>query len=127
MTYGNSTDIPILFDQELILTVTSPNGCTSFDTLVVHTINCADDLPNFITANNDGMNDVFYIDEAPAQKDNELVIMNRYGNPVFEAKPYTNNFDGGNLHEGVYFYIYYPDGKKSPENYKQGFLEIIRD
>jgi gliding motility-associated-like protein len=127
MTYGNSTDIPILFDQNLILTVTSPNGCMAFDTLVVHTINCVDELPNFITANGDGTNDVFFIDEAPAQKDNELVILNRYGNRVFEAQPYTNDFDGGNLHEGVYFYIYYPDGKKSPDNYRQGFLEIIRD
>ncbi len=125
-TYGNSTDIPILFDQELILNVVSPQGCLSTDTLVVHTVDCEGLLPNFFTPNGDGDNDVFIIDDAYAQAHNTLIIINRYGNPVFEASPYKNDFGGDRLQEGVYFYLYYPEGEDHPETVREGFVHLIR-
>lgn len=125
-TFGNSPDIPILDDQDLILTVTTPNGCLTFDTLFVQTVNCEDDVPNFITANGDGTNDYLFIDDALSQLNNEIIIYNRYGNLIFSAAPYTNNFDGENLNAGVYFYVYYPNGRSDSQNYRQGFLHILR-
>lgn len=125
-TFGNSTDIPILSDQNLILTATTPHGCSVSDTLVVHTVNCDDPLPNFITPNGDGNNDYFFLDDALSQQHNTLLIVNRYGNVVYEASPYQNEFGGANLTEGVYFYYYYPNGKQQPENVRQGFLHLIR-
>ncbi|MGV3611508.1 MAG: gliding motility-associated C-terminal domain-containing protein [Fluviicola sp.] len=125
-TYGNNTTIPILFDQDLILTATSPQGCIAFDTLVVHTVNCEDDLPNIITPNGDGLNDYFIIDDAYSQNNNALIIMNRWGNSLLETSPYRNDFNGTDLMEGVYFYQYYPEGKEHPNSIKQGFLHIVR-
>lgn len=125
-TYGNSTEIPILFDQNLILNVVSPQGCASSDTLVVHTVDCEGLLPNFFTPNGDGDNDFFVIDDANAQAKNALVIVNRYGNPVFEASPYKNDFTGDRLEEGVYFYLYYPEGKDHSETLRQGFVHLMR-
>ena len=124
-TYGNNTSIPILFDQNLILTATSPQGCLSSDTLVVHTVNCDDVLPNIITPNGDGLNDYFFIDDATSQNQNSLIIYNRYGNTIYSASPYKNDFNGEESVNGVYFYLYYPSGLSEPSNYKQGFLHII--
>ena len=121
----NNPNIPILFDQELILTATSPHGCVAYDTLVVHTVNCDDALPNIITPNGDGINDYFIIDDAYSQHANQLLIFNRWGNQIFAASPYRNEWNGQGISDGVYFYLYYPEGLKNPSNYKQGFLHIL--
>lgn len=126
VTYGNSVDIPILYDQNLILTATSPHGCVISDTLVVHTVNCDNELPNIITPNGDGINDYFIIDDAYSQHGNTLIIINRWGNLMFEANPYHNDFFGKDISDGVYFYLYYPEGKSNPQRVKHGFLHINR-
>ncbi|MEM7573784.1 MAG: gliding motility-associated C-terminal domain-containing protein [Bacteroidota bacterium] len=69
---------------------------------------------NAITPNEDGLNDrfVFEILEFNAEDypDNEIIIFNRWGDIVYEAKPYLNDFngtlsDGSQLPEGTYYYI----------------------
>lgn len=72
-------------------------------------------IPNGITPNNDGANDVLILDplfENPEEyPNNELLIFNRWGSIVYQAKPYSNDWDGrsqnGNdLPEGTYYYIF---------------------
>ncbi len=41
---------------------------------------------------------------------NTLVVFNRWGQKVYEADNYKNDWDGGNLKDGVYFYILKCDG-----------------
>ncbi|TSJ48015.1 gliding motility-associated C-terminal domain-containing protein [Fluviicola chungangensis] len=123
-TYGNSTSIPITFDQQLILNVITPAGCEGSDTLVVHAVDCDDELPNIITPNGDGINDFFIIDDAYSQLGNAIIIINRWGNKMFEASPYLNNWDGSGASDGVYFYIYYPKGMKEPGYVKHGFIHV---
>lgn len=69
---------------------------------------------NTITPNGDGANDTFIVDELltnpAAYPNNEIVILNRWGEVVFEAKPYNNDWDGANkyrqpLPQGTYYYI----------------------
>ncbi len=74
-----------------------------------------DDVPNGITPNDDGKNDAFVFDillnNLPdAFPDNEMVIFNRWGDEVFHAKPYLNDWRGTNkngkdLPQGTYYYI----------------------
>lgn len=123
-TYGNNTNIPITFDQELILNVVTPDGCVGSDTLVVHAVNCDDELPNIITPNGDGINDYFIIDDAYSQLGNKIIIINRWGNKMFEASPYLNNWDGQGVSDGVYFYLYYPNGMEDPNYVKHGFIHV---
>ncbi|AEA45643.1 gliding motility-associated C-terminal domain-containing protein [Fluviicola taffensis] len=124
-TYGNNTNIPITYDQELILNVVTPDGCTASDTLIVHAVNCDDEIPNIITPNGDGTNDFFIIDDAYSQLGNTLIIINRWGNKMFEASPYLNNWNGEGASDGVYFYLYYPTGIKNPSNVKHGFVHVF--
>jgi gliding motility-associated-like protein len=62
-------------------------------------------VPNVITANGDGMNDIFeirYIDLYDVKK---LIIFNRWGTIVYQSDDYQNDWDGGDVSDGVYFYV----------------------
>ncbi|WP_161622665.1 T9SS type B sorting domain-containing protein [Cesiribacter andamanensis] len=103
------------------LTVVDAKGCTVVlrDTIMYDT-NLF--IPNIITPNGDGSNEVFYIRNKPART--QLTITNRWGKVVYESADYQNNWDGGDLSEGIYFYSI-----KAPQNENgvmKGWLEIRR-
>jgi gliding motility-associated-like protein len=58
-----------------------------------------------ITPNNDNSNDVLYFDYLDSFNESEIFIYNRWGNLVYQASPYLNNWSGDNLTDGVYFYL----------------------
>ena len=73
------------------------------------------DLANAITPNDDGLNDamIFNIleDNPVKYPDNELIIFNRWGDVVYKAQPYLNNWKGTNtsgqaLPHGTYYFIF---------------------
>jgi gliding motility-associated-like protein len=59
--------------------------------------------------NDDGYNDLFEIVGLEKFPNNKLMIFNRYGNQVYDAEPYKNDwngkYDGKILLDGTYFYI----------------------
>lgn len=82
------------------------------------------EIPNVFSPNNDGVNDLFYIDKNFV-KPIELIIYNRWGNKVFDSK---HNFtwdgrttSGEPCNIGTYYYIIQTDSKTF-----KGFLELIR-
>lgn len=72
-------------------------------------------IMNTITPNGDGMNDQLVFDVllfTPEEEfpDNEIIIFNRWGDIVFQQRPYNNNWGGLNgngdrLPQGTYYYI----------------------
>ena len=72
-------------------------------------------IMNTITPNGDGMNDQLIFDVlqfTPAEEfpDNEIIIFNRWGDIIFQQRPYTNDWTGLNnngdrLPQGTYYYI----------------------
>ncbi len=72
-------------------------------------------IPEVFTPNGDGFNDYFVIEGLELYPESLIIIFNRWGNKVFEASPYNNDWDGsanfgiipgGNeLSEGTYFFI----------------------
>lgn len=87
-------------------------------------------IPNIMTPNDDGANDVFIIDclENNAEE-SSLQIFNRWGDKVLDAQPYLNNWKGtyrnAPLPPGTYFFMlkYVIDGKAKS---KTGYLTIMR-
>jgi gliding motility-associated-like protein len=67
------------------------------------------DIPNIITPNNDGTNDALFVPCLDVFTDNSIVIFNRWGDEVFAAAPYLNDWQGTHsgreLPEGTYFYV----------------------
>jgi gliding motility-associated-like protein len=87
------------------------------------------DIPTVITPNGDGVNDIFFVPclgDGPSAIDNEVIIFNQWGNEVFYARPYKNDWGGtfGNkpLPAGTYFFIV--DYRDERLGVKKGFLMI---
>ena len=55
----------------------------------------------------------------------ELTIFNRWGRIVFHSKDYQNNWDGGDLSDGTYFYVLKCHGLKQDATY-QGSVMILK-
>lgn len=71
-----------------------------------------DAIPQIITPNGDGVNDTWFIDAITydAFRNNRVQILNRWGQEVFSAAPYRNDWDGVNndgntLADGTYYYV----------------------
>ncbi len=76
-------------------------------------------IPNIFTPNGDGVNDVFFIRNLPG--DAALVVTNRWGKEVFRSGTYQNDWNGGDVADGVYFYRL-----ELPGEAVTGWVEILR-
>ncbi|HEX8549702.1 MAG TPA: gliding motility-associated C-terminal domain-containing protein, partial [Cytophagaceae bacterium] len=79
-----------------------------------------DMIPNAISPNNDGKNDVWDIDNIE-KYDNEVTIFNQWDNKVYYKRGYTNDFSGENLPDGQYYYLI-----KYDDFTQRGTLLIVR-
>lgn len=61
-------------------------------------------IPNVITPNGDEFNQNFEIDSRTVGSVS-LFIFNRWGKEVYRSLHYKNNWNGGDLSEGVYYYV----------------------
>jgi uncharacterized repeat protein (TIGR01451 family)/gliding motility-associated-like protein len=84
-------------------------------------------IPNLFTPNGDGINDTFEILGINQYQVNELQIVNRWGNEVFRAKGYQNNWTGEGLNEGTYYYLLRVK-KAGSDQYEvfKGYITLIR-
>ena len=136
------------------LKVYNPQGCdtTYFKTIRVEPVKLK--IPNVFTPNGDGTNDYFIISldggsDMPSggngergmressleyesyeplsryYESSELTIFNRWGRIVFHSKDYQNDWDGGGLSDGTYFYVLKCHGLKNDATY-QGSVMILK-
>jgi gliding motility-associated-like protein len=124
----NSTDATTIFSTEgdyvIVLSIVDANGCVD---IIEQTITIFGTLaiPNVISANGDGVNDVFEMQGLKAYT--ELIIIDRWGIVVFKTDDYKNDWggkdqSGNDLSDGVYTYSYKTtDGKQG-----HGFVHLIR-
>ncbi|NQX37980.1 conserved repeat domain-containing protein/gliding motility-associated C-terminal domain-containing protein [Pedobacter steynii] len=83
-------------------------------------------IPNVFTPNGDGLNDTFTIPGLEFFEANELTMFNRWGSTVFDKKGYKNDWDGGQLNEGTYFYLLKIKSASNKWEVYKGFITIIR-
>ena len=103
------------------VTLTDTNGCYNKITL---NVDCSTyiDIPNLITANNDGKNDFFDI-EGLIPNTYALEVYNRWGDLIYKNNSYNNDwYPSGNISDGIYYYslIHY----KNEHNLK-GWVQVI--
>lgn len=107
----------------VMLIVTSDMGCSDTAYANVEVIDDVLIFPNVITPNHDGFNDFFSIVNVEKFPESKLSIFNRWGKLVYESSPYRNDWNGENISDGTYYFVflYGRDGKE----YK-GSLTIIK-
>lgn len=142
-------------DYSTELKIYNPQGCDTsyYKTVKVEPVKLK--IPNVFTPNGDGTNDYFIIsldggnDLGGGTSGNrgegggnqleyegyeplnryyeasELTIFNRWGRIVYHSKDYQNDWDGGDLPDGTYFYVLKCHGLKQDATY-QGSVMIIK-
>jgi gliding motility-associated-like protein len=96
------------------------NGLCSIQLdLPVVEVTKAYEIPNIITPNGDIKNEYFKATNGcPAH----LQVFSRWGNKVFEATNYQNDWNGGKLPNGIYYYLL----RQADGTSIKGWLEISR-
>lgn len=117
-----------------VILVAHSGSCS--DTAIVY-INVDDpekpldvEIPNVFTPNGDGIND-FFVFNANNIAELDLIIVNRWGNLVYETDDINFMWDGRDLNgnpvtEGVYFYKYKAIGVIGDEMSGHGFVTVER-
>jgi gliding motility-associated-like protein len=95
--------------------IETPNGCFYTDSLYVESLtdaSCTIDVVFSITPNNDDVNDTWRIQGIEGFPDNNVSILNRWGDVVFQAAGYDNDLivwdgthNGNELGAGTYFFV----------------------
>lgn len=130
------------------LTIIDDLGCDTVYTKEIRVNPVKLKIPSVFTPNADGVNDTFVItlasgsdtpganssskaqrasDELPLNtyyKSTELMVMNRWGRIVYHSTDYQNDWDGGGLADGTYFYVLKCKGLKEEIQY-QGSVMIL--
>jgi gliding motility-associated-like protein len=103
---------------------------------IYFTVNESEDIiiPNGFTPNGDGFNDTFVILNIEQYENNTIVIFNRWGDKVFEAAPYMNDWSGQTVGakmkimgdevvDGTYYFVLDLGEGSDPIN---GFIDLRR-
>ena len=119
-------------NYNVYLTVLNKEGCDTVYSKSVEVLPVNLFIPNVITPNGDGINDYFVISEKGSNKpinsyfeSSELIIFNRWGRKVLDSKNYQNDWDGGNLPDGTYFYVLKCKGYKDKNVVYKGSVTIF--
>lgn len=105
-----------------VVTATDDCGRSASASSIV-TVECDIVIPNVFTPNNDGQNDRFVI-EGILSTTNTVKVFNRWGQVVFEANNYRNNWAASGVPEGTYYYEVIVDRHDKPYT---GHLTILRN
>ena len=103
---------------------TNASGCA--DTANVKVIPVEIDIPNIITPNNDGKNDVLKIGNLENYPGSQIIIFNRWGNEVYHNNDYKSDWNGSGLAEATYYYILNRRGKSGEITPYKGWVFLKR-
>lgn len=82
-------------------------------------------IPNLFTPNNDGVNDLFFIEGLEQYTSPKLVVRDKNNRVVYQSANYQNTWGGENCSDGVYSYEF-TFSYNGIENQATGKVRIIR-
>lgn len=131
----STTDTAITFEKPKlpgkyharIITVEPTSGLKSYSNWVPFAVKARDiKVPNVVTPNGDGVNDVLFVENLEYYLNGNLRIFNRWGQTVYEASAYKNDWSPANLEGGTYFYQLTVQTDLESFSEFKGALEVIK-
>ena len=119
-------EVTVLPVELKIPSVFTPNGDNHNDTFVIK-LKSNSETPGSGTESRNRDGDEDETTDEPLSKyykSTELVIFNRWGRVVYHSNDYQNDWDGGGLSDGTYFYVLKCKGLKEEVQY-QGSVMIL--
>jgi len=104
-----------------------PDDETSSPPTTIDPVDYTLDIPNTFTPNGDGLNDYFVINGLEKYDENEITILNRWGNRVYQQKDYQNNWSADQLNDGTYFYILRVRSNTGGWKEHKGYIGVVRN
>ncbi len=114
-TQTNPTNVYTNTGTFTVVLTSSSGVCSATATLIIDVKEGLGIIPEVFTPNGDQYNPTFEIKGLDSYPNNSLQIFNRWGNPVYNAKPYKNDWIGtpnvagktgsDKLPTGTYYYI----------------------
>jgi len=119
------------YTTEYTVVVTDINGCsdTASVTVTVKPDLYALNIPNLLTPNGDGFNEILVIPNIESYPKNEILIFNSYGQVIFRASPYNNDwtssFKGNSVPDGTYYYVLDLHEEQNQHEAIQGIITVM--
>lgn len=133
---GNTNDQHSTYYEEgvyVVTLMTEEGACTDQTSRTVTvTLPLGYSLPNIFTPNGDGQNDLFTMNIENAQSI-EIVILNRWGNVVFESTDANFawngkvNNSGSECSDGTYFYKFIVVDLAGMKTEEHGFVQLVNN
>lgn len=101
-------------------------------TIIINNPDIEISIPNIFTPNSDNENDFFQLINVQNISELDLVILNRWGNVVFESSDIDFKWNGSVLNngaecsDGTYFYKITAKDLNGEEVLKHGFVQLSR-
>ncbi|MBL7941302.1 MAG: choice-of-anchor L domain-containing protein [Flavobacteriales bacterium] len=108
--------------EEGLFTIDVVDQCGQDATLFLDVHECETLIPNIFTPNGDGENDTFTIFGVEGFPGSDLFVYNRWGNLIYESGSYSNQWDGKDQKDGVYYYIF---NRADGLNF-EGYVHLVR-
>lgn len=116
------------------LTATNSLGCSSTKTTTIQidSLIITYSVPNVFSPNGDGVNEDFMFISSSNLKTVHIIIVNRWGNLVFESNDINFKWNGKNQNsgqacsDGTYFYKIDIEGLNNKKYFEQGFVTLTR-
>ena len=117
-------------DRKGTVSVTADNAsCSSVAASLAADANAAASgliFPQAFTPNGDDKNETWLVANLLKFPDNDLQIINRWGNEVYRAKSYQNNWRATGLADGTYFYILRVALCDGSNKVYRGYITVMR-
>lgn len=138
-TTDNSLVITHTFDNvgdyNTVLTATDQYGCQNAVSQLIKVIipDMVYTFPNIFTPNGDGQNDAFFVTNLQNVNHIDIVILNRWGNVVFESSDLNFawngkvNNSGAECEDGIYFYKAELSNDYGEQETAHGYVHLNRN
>ena len=123
---SNSPKYNVVKEGEYSVTV-SINQCSISDTINITSEECVlIDIPNIITPNNDGINDIFTPIKTKGIIEMETTIYNRWGKEIYKTNDIEIGWKPNDISDSIYFWIINYKDFLDKKNQMKGFVNIQR-